>query len=338
MRTAELLVGFESALAFWRASRAGELDLDEMHVYGRARWSSQEIVERTLQACHIDEPLDVVVGTRESRRFRKGVRNHVWHGPDVSVAHLDRINGVEVCSVPAVLLQLASTKLDDLDILAIAYELTGSYGLTPWSEYSCIYGTEPITTTEELAGYAMAARAIGSRGAARVLRLLPFVRERSASPRETDLAVLFALPRVRGGFGIGGFELNKEVELLGRSSALLGRSSIRADFLWRGRGRNRDVMAEYESNEWHLTNRAIDRDSRRRMALASSDFTVHCITNEQLLDSDHLLTLAEEIASELGIRRRAPSRRMLRAYANVHDRIAFGSGIGLKEGRSREFR
>ena len=230
--------------------------------------------------------------------------------------------------------QLASTSVDDLDLIAVAYEITGSYCLAPWSERSCVYGIEPLTTVEELAGYAMAARAVESRGAARALRLLPFVREGSASPRETDLAIMFALPSVRGGLGLDGFRLNKEIELAGRAAELLGHSSIRADFLWKGRGGRRDVMAEYESNEWHLTSKAIDRDARRREAVVSSGYAVHRITNEQLHDAGHLLTLAEEIACELGRNRHRPSKRMLDRYAFVHDKIAFGSGVGLKEGRA----
>ena len=334
MRNAEMLVGFESALAFWRAVRAGDLDLSETHIYGRAAWGSHEILDRTLRACHIDAPLDVVSSAAGERHRRKLLRDHVWRGPGAPAAQIDRVNGVEVCSMAPTFVQLASTSVDDLDLIAVAYEITGSYCLAPWSERSCVYGIEPLTTVEELVGYAMAARAVESRGAARALRLLPFVREGSASPRETDLAIMFALPRVRGGLGLDGFQLNKEVELAGRAAELLGHPSIRADFLWKGRGGRRDVMAEYESNEWHLTSKAIDRDARRREAVVSSGYAVHRITNEQLLDAGHLLTLAEEIACELGRNRHRPSKRMLDRYALVHDRIAFGSGVGLKEGRA----
>lgn len=334
MRNAEMLVGFESALAFWRAVRAGDLDLSETHIYGRAAWGSHEILDRTLRACHIDAPLDVVSSAAGERHRRKLLRDHVWRGPGAPAAQIDRVNGVEVCSMAPTFVQLASTSVDDLDLIAVAYELTGSYCLAPWSERSCVYGIEPLTTVEELVGYAMAARAVESRGAARALRLLPFVREGSASPRETDLAIMFALPRVRGGLGLDGFQLNKEVELAGRAAELLGHPSIRADFLWKGRGGRRDVMAEYESNEWHLTSKAIDRDARRREAVVSSGYAVHRITNEQVLDAGHLLTLAEEIACELGRNRHRPSKRMLDRYAFVHDKIALGSGVGLKEGRA----
>ena len=334
MRNAEMLVGFESALAFWRAVRAGDLDLSETHIYGRAAWGSHEILDRTLRACHIDAPLDVVSSAAGERHRRKLLRDHVWRGPGAPAAQIDRVNGVEVCSMAPTFVQLASTSVDDLDLIAVAYEITGSYCLAPWSERSCVYGIEPLTTVEELAGYAMAARAVESRGAARALRLLPFVREGSASPRETDLAIMFALPRVRGGLGLDGFQLNKEVELAGRAAELLGYPSIRADFLWKGRGGRRDVMAEYESNEWHLTSKAIDRDARRREAVVSSGYAVHRITNEQLHDAGHLLTLAEEIACELGRNRHRPSKRMLDRYGLVHDKIAFGSGVGLKEGRA----
>ena len=355
MRNAEMLVGFESALAFWRAVRAGDLDLSETHIYGRAAWGSHEILDRTLRACHIDAPLDVVSSAAGERHRRKLLRDHVWRGPGAPAAQIDRVNGVEVCSMAPTFVQLASTSVDDLDLIAVAYEITGSYCLAPWSERSCVYGIEPLTTVEELVGYAMAARAVESRGAARALRLLPFVREGSASPRETDLAIMFALPRVRGGLGLDGFQLNtimfalprvrgglgldgfrlnKEIELAGRAAELLGHSSIRADFLWKGRGGRRDVMAEYESNEWHLTSKAIDRDARRREAVVSSGYAVHRITNEQLLDAGHLLTLAEEIACELGRNRHRPSKRMLDRYALVHDKIVFGSGVGLKEGRA----
>lgn len=334
MRNAEMLVGFESALAFWRAVRAGDLDLSETHIYGRAAWGSHEILDRTLRACHIDAPLDVVSSAAGERHRRKLLRDHVWRGPGAPAAQIDRVNGVEVCSMAPTFVQLASTSVDDLDLIAVAYEITGSYCLAPWSERSCVYGIEPLTTVEELVGYAMAARAVESRGAARALRLLPFVQEGSASPRETDLAIMFALPRVRGGLGLDGFQLNKEVELAGRAAELLGHPSIRADFLWKGRGGRRDVMAEYESNEWHLTSKAIDRDARRREAVVSSGYAVHRITNEQVLDAGHLLTLAEEIACELGRNRHRPSKRMLDCYAFVHDKIAFGSGVGLKEGRA----
>jgi hypothetical protein len=331
MSEGTMLVGFRSALNFWRMTRAADLTQDDFdgRVLGARRLETGDLAGAGLAACGCEPPLDVVVPSTSARHCCELVRDHIWNGP-IPLTGKCRVGAdIEVCSIPLVLVQLAAETQDTVGIMMIAYEMTGTYGLTPWRDSGFEEDVVPLTSVAELRDYARSARALGVRGAARACEALSHVKDGSASPRETDLAILMALPRRKGGFGLGDFTLNKKTDLRGMARELLGRSTIRTDFLWKREKSASDVMLEYESDECHLEPWELARDTRRREALAAAGHHVHCITNDQLKDYDHLCNLMESIASELKVRRSKPSPVMETRRRELFERVVYGIGAEI---------
>lgn len=326
-----MLVGFRSALNFWRMMRVADLTKDDLGggALGARRLETGDLARAGLAACGCEPPLDVVVPSVNARHCCELVRDHVWNGP-IPPTGICRVDAdIEVCSIPLVLVQLAAETQDVVGIMMLAYEMTGTYGLAPWRDSGFEERIAPLTSVAELRDYAWSAKALGIRGATRAYEALSYVKDGSASPRETDLAILMALPRRKGGFGLGGFTLNEKTDLRGMARELLGRPTIRTDFHWKREKSASDVMLEYESNECHLEPWEIARDTRRREALAAAGHRVHCITNEQMKDYDHLCNLMDSIASDLRIRRNKPSLAMESRRRELFERVVYGIGADI---------
>ena len=106
----ELRIGFESALAFWRAVRRAGAEPEAMdqgeRVFGARDRGIAERVVSARALCGLEGSLDIVVPSASDRINSEHVRNRVWRGP-VSERTLVRLgNGVEVFRPAAMLVQL----------------------------------------------------------------------------------------------------------------------------------------------------------------------------------------------------------------------------------------
>ena len=326
-----LLVGFGSALNFWRRARVAGLAAGDAggRVLGGWRFETGDLAAAGLLACGCDPPLDVVVPSASMRHNCDLIRDHVWRGSVPPGGTYAVGDGIEVCSIPLALVQLAAETQDVVGVMMLAYEMTGTYGLTPWRDSGFEERIAPLTSAAALMDYARSAMALGIRGAKRAHEAFSYVTDGSASPRETDLAILMALPRRKGGFGLDGFLLNDRVGLSGMARELLGRPAIKTDFRWKREKRAGDVMLEYESDERHLAPQDLARDTRRREALMKAGHHVHCITNEQLKDYDHLCKLMDSIALDLRIRRGKPSPAMEVQRRELFERVVYSIGADI---------
>lgn len=312
----ELVVGYESALDYWRAVRVAGFTDDEGEVYGARALEIGKRAQGIARACNSDLPLHVVVASAGERHNSPNILDHVWRGPlpDYLKHHVG--NGAVVCGAAATFVQLGCS-LDYVELAQLACELLGTYGLTPWAQDSYETHLEPLVSIDELVAYAQSAHAMGVRGAANALEALKVAAPGSASPRESDIAVIMGLTRKRGGFDLGGFEMNAEIKLKGKAAEIFGRPKIRPDFSWPG---TRTVL-EYNSDERHANKLALGRDSRRVEALKAAGYSVHVLTNDQVRDYDHLVLVMGEIAKELGRRRKPLSvASELRCY-ELHRRL-----------------
>ena len=152
-----LIVGYQSAVAYWRATRVASPDRDESEfgnkVIGALPLSSAEQIERAMNLCCAEEPLDVVCPTRLDRRNSKRVVNHSWKGPLTRDRTLALGNGIEVCRMPAVFSQLA-TDLDEISLAQIAGEMAGNYVVDLGEEEGMVGDLAPLVTISLIAlGY-----------------------------------------------------------------------------------------------------------------------------------------------------------------------------------------
>lgn len=306
----ELIVGFQTALDFWRSARIAEGGIawleSEGRIFGARDLTLREQAERISALCHTEGPIDVVAARAAARYARGPVESHVWRGP-LGEGWLFRLgDGIAVCRMPVVLAQLGA-ELSEIDLMRIAYEMTGTYGLAEWADKGMRTGLSPLVDLGELQTYADYARANGVRGASRASDALGWVVPNSNSPRETDVAILHVLPRRRGGLGLGGFRLNDRIELPAALAQDLGRKTLVPDFSW-GNG----TVTEYDSHSEHDSPEARARDESKRRAYRKAGLDCLTLTKGILGSDQRLNSYALELEESLGVKRRRPTEAILR--------------------------
>ena len=314
----ELRVGFESALDFWRAVRLAvptrEANPDG-RIYGARALSVSEQASVACNLCHTDPPLDVVVPRAGERLGNELLSSHLWSGP-MSEAHLVSLgDGIRVSRPEVVFVQL-SLGLDEIDLAEIAYELAGTYVLTPDNQNGFVSDVRPLVGVADLRGYASAARTLGVPGAARAMRALDLVAERSNSPRETCAGIFLATPRSRGGAGAAGFSMNAAIQLPEGLARMLGQRRVTPDFSWPN-----GTVGEYDSDSFHRSPAERARDERKRRAYQSQGLDCLTMSRETFSSNAVLDLFVDDLQASLGLRRRPPSARMLAARRDLRERL-----------------
>lgn len=319
MRERGLVIGYESALEFWRRARAAasrDLSCEVGRVFGRGHETTGELAARALAVTGLEGPLDVVVGGGGGRHHCDLLRDHMSAAPlpDDQLLSVDR--DIAVCRMPVVLVQLARGA-DVVDLAEVAYEVAGTYVLTPWADDGFARAARPLVDLEDLLGYARAARAVGVRGAKRACDALELVVPGSNSPMETDVAVLMSLTRARGGLSLGGFVMNPKVAIPEPFDRVVGGPVIRPDFYWPEHG----IVLEYESDRFHASAEAMKRDERRRRAFEAAGFLHRRLLSDVLSSDGQLNIFVRELVSHVDPYRAPASEAMLRRRRALRARL-----------------
>lgn len=204
-----------------------------------------------------------------------------------------------IASPNLALCQLASTKMSFIGLLLMLWEACGTYctrrtGLR--ADEDPLFDAKPLTSTRSLKAFC--ARNSHLRGSRKVERCLKYVADGSASPRETQLALLFGLPERYGGWNLGIPRMNQEIAASEKAFAIAGRRSFRCDLCWQ----EARLDVEYQSDQEHQGEAMRISDSRRANALASMGWTVIGITNSEATGLSSLATIANSIRKKLGKR------------------------------------
>lgn len=317
----ELVIGYESALDFWRAARVAATGPEEKYgpVIGALQPTLAERARRAIAICGTEAPLDVVAPNAQARRNCALITNRLYDGP-IGSKNLHGIgDSMYVCSLPVVFVQVAR-QMDEIDLALLACELCGTYGLTSFGHDACEFDLAPCTNLSDLRVYAQSAHALGIKGAARAKRALKLACAGSASPRESEIAVAFALSRRKGGAQLGGFVMNSAIKLSREHARLVDSSTIRPDFLWP----EAHLVVEYDSNEFHLTSLQRDKDEARRQVLENLGYTVKTLTNDMLLDNARFNAFVATLEELLGVRRRPLTELGEKAREALRERL-FGT-------------
>ena len=231
----EAILCDRSALDFWRGESVGEgrtmgyrAALPERRgVVAHDPPSAATVEElRTWGLVGATDDVHLLVTSHDARRRVKGLVLHEVAGP-LPKDSLVRAKGPAFAVCPGLLFVMLAAKLPLVELLEVGYELCGSYRLG--GEVPS-YGLAPLASASELRTYAQ--RAKGVRGREAALRAAQWLADGSGSPAETALAIAFALPQRLGGCNLGGFELNRELELGEGAARILGRGFVRPDFYW----------------------------------------------------------------------------------------------------------
>ncbi|MEA5020295.1 MAG: DUF559 domain-containing protein [Gordonibacter sp.] len=246
---------------------------------------------RRLRLLHpgikIDEPAHVLVKNDSRRRLSSYCKEHVCSAP-LSGAIFYRLSENAYVSIPALaFVNLAST-LNHLSLLEFAYELCGTYQ-TYRTGVESAYNVIPLTSVREISAFV--GRNPSLKGSKKVQRALRYVSDKSASVRETKLALMLGLPCLYGGFGLGMPYMNFKVQANARARAITGKSSFRCDLCWP----EAKLDVEYQSRYAHEGEARRIEDSRRTNALIAMGWRVVGITNKEIESSEALETIAATI-------------------------------------------
>ena len=315
----ELTVGFGSALDFWRAARVAAtgrvVENPEGKIYGARELSLSEQVSHACNLCNTEPPLDVIVPDAAHRHAHEALVDHVWHGPLEGEHAFGLGDGIEICRIPVVLVQLALS-YDEIELAELGLKMSGTYGLSPTLGGRVAEDLRPLVVPSELRRYALAARALGIRGAALACRALELVVPNSNSPRETDVAIAFQLSRRQGGLMVGGFEMNRAIRLPDALADQIGQGTIKPDFSWPN-----GTVVEYDSEQEHNTPAARARDERKRRAYRSVGMDCLTLTNDILRSNERYNWFADELERSLGIYRRELSPAMAERRRDLRERL-----------------
>lgn len=319
-----LIVGYQSAVDYWRATRVASLDKDEPEfdgkIIGAQPLASSEQVLRAISLCCTQEPLDVVCQVRSDRRNSRLVVNRVWKGPLASGRTLALGNGIEVCKMPVVFSQMG-TVLDEISLAQLANEMMGSYVIDLNKEEGVVDELMPLVDISELRGYAKSARALKIRGAARACRALELEAPNANSPREGDVAIFMMQSRALGGIGLRGFKMNVSVKLPAPLASKLEQKTIIPDFSWPN-----GTVVEYDSKQEHLSPEARAHDELKRRAYQAVGMDCLTLTNGILRNNDEVELFFSELERSLRLRRRPPNEQMLESRKILRERL-FGAEI-----------
>lgn len=321
---------FTSALEYWNvcAARRGQASASDKpfsvktpsermrdteafarHAANSPQKPTKEDTNRLLELLE-KRPLHIMVGNPAERISRPEISCHVFAQPLPSASLAKIFPGAYACAPEFAFVQMG-TKLPFIQLVKLGFEICGTYSETSRG----IEKRPSLTTAEKLLETATSTSFPGCENAARAAS---YVLDGSASPRETQLAMLLSLPAKYGGYGLPRPLLNHRIAL-SRQSGVIGKHALICDLFWP----DANLAIEYDSDEFHTGALAISRDSQRRIALEVEGITCINIVNMRLKSFVAFDETALGIAKILGKR----IRRDPRAFAKKNRELREAIGI-----------
>lgn len=254
------------------------------------------------------------------RRAGGGIETSVRKGPFHPRSFM-RIEGGLYVSTPEMAFCEMASVLSLERLIALGFELCGTYRRA--STFGLArYDATPLTSPGALASFIE--KSPQFKGVKKARRALPRILAGSASPRESELAMLLCLPYSLGGYGLPHPTMNAEMPLP-KNVAATGRSLLRCDLYWPAAR----LDVEYDSAEFHSAERLLANDSMRRIALESMDVTSVNLTAEHLRRASLFDEAAQGIARILGKRVRLPGDFRLKQERLWRELGIVSSDMGL---------
>ena len=301
-------------------------------------------------------PTHLLVPSQQMRSSGRSAHFHVWSaelpansclqvvddvllsGPEFTImqfagatARLDELLNAHAAAIAAEAKMLAGLGLEDhatvdnplaweherriVAAAVLACEFAGTYRLGMPGE-STRYRTSPIMSCDGLEH--MAAKAERTTAASRASKAARLAFDGSASPMETALALLFALPVEYGGLGLPRPVLNAPVDVPGYRGVLSDRDQVSPDFFWP----EKRVALEYDSGEFHFRGeKAAGTDAVRANILTALGYRVFRATPQTVRSLAAVELLGRQLACALGVVLEIPDEicalRRRRLYAEL---------------------
>ena len=313
-----LFIGGQSAIEFWRSAKSrGVAKPTRAKPAAKSGPKTHEFRLTDFDRMGIaGRPVSLIVRDAESRRRISGARCQVWGGSALAGAFLKVSDGLYVASPEACFVQMAE-RLSLEQSVKLGMELCGSYALN--SQVEGGFSTrEPLTSTKSMSRFVE--RATGVNGAKRARRALEYVLDGSASPAETNAAILLCLPPLLGGYGLPMPQLNAKIEVSKSAKQLASRQYYKCDLFWP----QIKTAVEYDSDSWHLGTRARANDAAKRNAIDAMGLTVITLTKGQLYDAREMDRVALILAKKFGRYHRSTCKGTMTRRYELRRTVLFG--------------
>ena len=304
-----------SALSIWRGLPPGMAASLEPSRITRLRKTevSTGILDRLPDYLRHDivEPLHVFAMGKGQGNGSRRIEVHRWGSHPVPRGSFHCLEPNLLLASPELcLIQLAATSTIERGLMTAA-ELCGSYRLGPGG---IAYYDEPaLTSRKDLQRYSASLHAInGKKKLGRIIRWIP---QNSASPRESMLYYMLSLPSKAGGFQIEAPEVNYPVRLSPLAGELCGKTSVKCDLFWP----KHSLAVEYDSTQFHLNTRR--QDMSRREALEVMGIKMVTIGTEDFNDFDRFCVMVSAVREHMGLYKSRSNHRTNARRRDLHRRL-----------------
>lgn len=279
-----LFLGFESAVQYWRAVRAGLVpapDYARVTVVSNEAHHAGEVVE-CVPTLPIEEQLtpQVLVSSVNHINHSDAARFRLCAAELPGGSFCAHTSYTMVASPELSLLQAAKDcgPKEIITLIELCCEFMGCYSLCD-DDVRGFVTCKPLVTKSRMEEY-IRALPKRTRGAKLLQRAVELSGERSWSPRETDCFLALTLPSEMGGFGLPQPLMNpfdEEGEMGER-----GTDRYMVDLCWE----DSKTAFEYDGKLDHGTIEKANQDKERRSALASRGYKVIVAVNESVGNED----------------------------------------------------
>lgn len=166
----------------------------------------------------------------------------------------------------------------------------------------------------------------GLRGAKAARSCVPFIVPDSASPKETQLAMVLCAARRVGAYGLSRPCLNHPIALDDEAKALVRSEFCRADICWP----ESKLVVEYDSDLAHTGSGRIASDSARRSALLHVGMRVVGVTRMQLHNRFALDQVVSVLERQLEMRPRCTNEAWRKAQTEFRQQVIKSDQYGFR--------
>lgn len=166
--------------------------------------------------------------------------------------------------VPELLLIQLASALPYSQLALIAFEMCGTYAIDPCAR-NFVSDLAPATTPKKIEQYVKDYARLNPhfKGKRKIEAILAILKEGAASPMESRLFIKLCGARKDGFYGCRGLDMNLPVQLSTEACKIAGQPIVYPDLL----SSKFKIAIEYNSAQYHESNKQGQKDRRRRDAL-----------------------------------------------------------------------
>lgn len=304
-----IVLTHQSALEYWQSSLRFNPVKEAVYVKNLIRAVPKPCYFKAPISCGLKGPFHVLVAEEKLRRQSKECVSHVWRHSLPRGSVVDSGRGFYVLS-PELCFIVMARSLSFIALVKLGYNLCGSYVSSDETIYSC----RPLSSVDRIKDCIDKNR--GVEGARKAGKALKYVLDNSASPKETELAMLLCLPSHYGGYGFRQPILNYQINKRDKWGTTLA-NHFKCDLAWP----ETRIALEYDSREFHEGAERLSRDSIRRTELINLGYFVMTATLSQVETTLGTKNLATALAKQMHRRLRLREPQFSDAHAKLRKEL-----------------